>query len=487
MAIAPEARVNTLRSGLIIGDQLVEHTSAGTMEHVNPATGKVQKEFAVASVADVDAAVNAARTALPEWRRWAPDARREVLLKLADLLKEYAEEFGVISTLEAGHLYSEYDAIYVSDWVRYYAGWADKISGESIRAYPSKGIDYSVPEPIGVAAIFVASNGPIGFCGMSGAPALAAGCTIVYKSPEAAPFSPILFAQVCQQAGIPAGVVNVVTGGPEVGDALARHPGVNKVVFTGSVPTAKKLQAAAAESVTPLLLELGGKSANIVFPDADLVKSCMLASRFTGNAGQGCTLPTRLLVHEDVYDEVVEGVIANVTKLTAGDPFNPKTTLGPIINEVSLRRIEGLVDRAVASGAAKLLTGGHRLGGELADGYFYAPTVLGDVDPYSEIAQNEVFGPVLCVTRFSSEDEAVKIANATNFGLAAYVQTNDMARAHRMIDALESGSVHINGSGPGPVSPSSPFGGVKQSGYGRQGGVDGIREFISIKNVLINV
>lgn len=486
MAIAPEARVNTLRSGLIIGDQFIEHTSAGTMEHVNPATGKVQKEFAVASVADVDAAVAAARAALPEWRRWSPDARRDVLLKLADLLTERAGEFGVISTLEAGHLYSEYDVLYVADWVRYYAGWADKISGESIRAFPATGLDYSIPEPIGVAAIFVASNGPIGFCGMSGAPALAAGCTIVFKSPELAPFSPVLFTQVCQQAGIPAGVVNVLTGGPEVGDALARHPGVNKIVFTGSVPTAKKLQAAAAESVTPLLLELGGKSANIVFPDADLSRSCLLAARFTGNAGQGCTLPTRLLVHEDVYDEVVEGVLGHVSQMVAGDPFDPKTTLGPIINEASINRIQGLVDRAVSSGAAKLLTGGHRLGGELADGFFYAPTVLGDVDPYSEIAQNEIFGPVLCVTRFSSEEEVVKIANATHFGLAAYVQTKDMGRAQRMIAALESGSVHINGSGPGPVSPSSPFGGVKQSGYGRQGGVDGLREFLSIKNVLIN-
>ena len=487
MAIAPEARVGTLRSGLVIGGELIEHTAAGSMAHVNPATGKVQKEFAVASAADVDAAVTAARAALAEWRRWSPDARRDVLLKLADLLKDYAAEFGVISTLEAGHLYSEYDARYVADWVRYYAGWADKISGESIRAYPATGLDYSIPEPVGVAAIYVASNGPIGFCGMSGAPALAAGCTIVYKSPELAPFSPVLFAQVCQQAGIPAGVVNVVTGGPEVGDALARHPGVSKIVFTGSVATAKKLQAAAAESVTPLLLELGGKSANIVFPDADLTRSCLQAARFTGNAGQGCTLPTRLLVHEDVYDQVVEGVLGHVSTLTAGDPFDPKTTLGPIISEASLNRIQGLVDRAVSSGAATLLTGGYRLGGELAGGYFYAPTILGDVDPYAEIAQHEIFGPVLCVTRFSSEEEAVKIANATQFGLAAYVQTSDMARAQRMIAALESGSVHINGSGPGPVSPSAPFGGVKQSGYGRQGGVSGIREFLSVKNVLINV
>ena len=486
MVIAPEARVGMLRSGLIIGDQFVEQPGSGFMEHVNPANGKVQKEFAVAGRDEVDAAVAAARAALPGWRRWQPDARRDVLNRLADLLVEHAQELGVVCTLETGGIFSEYNARYVADWLRYYAGWADKITGSSVRAYPAAGLDYTLPRPIGVAAIFVASNGPLGFCGMSGAPALAAGCTVVIKSPELAPFSPVRFGQLCQQAGIPAGVVNVIAGGPETGDALARHPGVDKIVFTGGAPTARKLQAAAAENLTPLLTELGGKSANIVFPDADLDRSCLLGSRFTGNAGQGCTLPTRLLVHQAVYDQVVEGLLGQVAKVVVGDPFDPRVTMGPVISEASLNRILGMTGAAVASGAARLLAGGRRLGGELADGFFVEPTVLGDVDPYADIAQQEVFGPVLCVSRFSAEEEAVQIANATSYGLAAYVQTRDISLAHRMIDALEAGSVHINGSGPGPVSPASPFGGVKDSGYGRQGAVEGLREFLSIKNVLIN-
>ncbi|MBL7496649.1 aldehyde dehydrogenase [Frankia sp. CNm7] len=487
MAIAPQDRVKTLRSGLVIGDQFVEHPAAGFMEHVNPATGKVQKEFAIASRDDVDAATAAARAAFVDWRRWQPDARRDVLNRLADLMDQNAQEFGVICTLEVGSPFSEYNARYVADWLRYYAGWADKISGETIRAYPSTGLDYTVPEPVGVVGLIVPGNGPLGFCGMGGAPALAAGCTLVIKTPEVAPFSPVLFAQLAQQAGIPAGVVNVVTGGPDVGDALVRHPDIAKIVFTGGTATARKLQAACAETLKPMVMELGGKSANIVFPDADLARSSQLAARFTGNAGQGCTLPTRLMVHESVYDEVVEGLLGHVAKVVVGDPFDPATTMGPVINGAAVNRILGMVDRAATSGAGKVLTGGGRVGGELAGGFFVEPTVLGDVDPTSQIAQEEVFGPVLCVIRFGSEEEAVRIANSTGFGLAAYAQTNDMARAHRLVQALEAGSVHINGSGPGPISPAHPFGGIKQSGYGRQGGLEGIREFLHTKNVLINV
>jgi aldehyde dehydrogenase (NAD+) len=308
----------------------------------------------------------------------------------------------------------------------------------------------------------------------------------VVKTPELAPFSAATFGEICLEAGLAPGVVNIIHGGPDIGEALIRHPGVDKVSFTGGTATAKKLQVACADTLTPLVMELGGKSANIVFDDADIERSISLASRFTGSSGQGCSLPTRLLVQDTVYDQVVAGVVDRVEKVVVGDPFDPKTTMGPVISENACSRILRMIEDGVRDGAS-LLTGGRRLDGPLAEGSFLSPTVLGDVDPASPIAQDEIFGPVLCVTRFHDESEAVSIANGTPYGLAAYVQTTSFPRAQRMIHALEAGNVHINGSGPGPVSPSSPFGGVKQSGYGRQGGIEGLREFISTKNVLINI
>jgi aldehyde dehydrogenase (NAD+) len=478
-------RSAALSTEMLIGERWVSESEGGTMEHVNPATGKVQKSFPVASVGEVDQAVRAARQAFKEWRRWQPDKRRDVLREVARLLVERAEEIGVVCTLENGGLNSPFNALHVAEWYEYYAGWADKISGESIRAFPSAGLDYTVPEPVGVVAVLIAWNGPLGFCGMAGAAALAAGCCLVIKSPEQAPFSPVKFAQICLDAGIPPGVVNLVAGGPDVGDALIRHPDINKVTFTGGTQTAKKLQAACAETLTPLVMELGGKSANIVFEDCDLDRAIASAARFTGNNGQGCSLPTRLLVQDSVYDQVVGGVVDLIEKVVVGDPFEIGVTMGPVISEQACNRMLDMIRGAVDDGA-KLLTGGERLGGALANGFFLAPTILGDVDIHSYIAQEEIFGPVLCVSRFSSEEEAVEMANATRYGLAAYVQTRDFGRAQRLIESLEAGNVQINSSGPGPVSPASPFGGVKQSGYGRQGSIEGIREFLSVKNVLIN-
>jgi aldehyde dehydrogenase (NAD+) len=478
-------RSDVLSTQMLIGEHWVDVSEGGAMDHVNAATGKVQKSFPIASIGEVDRAVRAARGAFADWRRWEPDRRRDVLRRVAQLLRERASEIGVVCSLENGAVYSPFNALHTAEWYDYYAGWADKITGEKIRAYPSAGLDYTIPEPVGVIAALITWNGPLGFCGMAVAPALAAGCCVVIKSPELAPFSPVEFAKICREAGIPPGVVNVVAGGPDVGDALIRHPGIDKVTFTGGTQTAKKLQAACADTLTPLVMELGGKSANIVFDDADRARSIALAARFTGNNGQGCSLPTRLLVQDTVYDEVVEGVVALAEQVVVGDPFENGVSMGPVISRDACNRILGMVSDAVAGGA-KLLTGGERLGGSLADGYFIPPTILGEVDPQAPIAQEEIFGPVLCAIPFSDEAEAVSIANATRFGLAAYVQTNSFARGQRMIDVLEAGTVQINSSGPGPVSVASPFGGVKHSGYGRQGSIEGIREFISFKNVLIN-
>ncbi len=482
-----EDRTTVLESGLLIGDRWVRTTEGGTMDHVNPATGKAHKTFATASGGEVDEAVAAARAALPAWRRWKPDARRDVLLRLAQLIARDTKEIGAISALESGNLYSDLVGSYVAEWFRYYAGWADKISGESIDPYPFGGIDYTVPEPVGVVGLIVTWNGPLGFCGMGGAPALAAGCCLVIKSPELAPFSPVTFGRLCLEAGLPPGVVNVVTGGPDVGNTLVSHPGVDKISFTGGTATARKLHAACSATLKPMVMELGGKSANVVFADADIDNVITLSSRFTNNAGQGCSMPTRLLVERPVYDRVLDGVVAKAGAVVAGDPFDPTVTMGPVISAGAADRILGLIDRAQSSGAGTLATGGHRIGGALADGFFIEPTVFADVDNRSEIAKEEIFGPVLCVMPFDDEDEAVALANDTPYGLAAYAHTSDMSRARRLVRDLVAGNVHINGTGPGPLSPASPFGGVKQSGYGRQGSRLGIAEFLDIKNVYFNI
>ena len=482
-----EDRTEVLESGLLIGDRWVRESEGGTMDHVNPANGRAHKRFAVASVNEVDQAVAAARAALPGWRRWKPDARRDVLLRLAGLIAEHTKAIGAISALESGNIYSDFVGTYVAEWFRYYAGWADKISGESVDPYPFGGVDFTVPEPVGVVGLIVTWNGPLGFCGMGGAPALAAGCCLVIKSPELAPFSPVTFGRLCLEAGIPPGVVNVITGGPEVGSALVSHPGVDKISFTGGTVTARKLQAACAATLKPMVMELGGKSANLVFADADIDAAIALSSRFTNNAGQGCSMPTRLLVERPVYERVLEGVVQRAQAVVAGDPFDAGVTMGPVISRGAVDRILGIIDAAATSGAGRLVTGGHRMGGALAEGFFVEPTVFADVDNRSPIAQEEIFGPVLCVIPFDDEDEGVALANDTQYGLAAYAQTGSMARARRLIRDLVAGNVHINGTGPGPVSPASPFGGVKQSGYGRQGGRLGLYEFLDVKNVYFNI
>jgi aldehyde dehydrogenase (NAD+) len=482
-----EDRTHVLESGLLLGDRWVTDSAGGSMEHVNPATGKPHKTFAIASVDEVDEAVAAAREAFKTWRRWKPDARREVLRRLSGLLADYTSEIGAIAALESGNLYSEFVGSYVAEWFRYYAGWADKISGESVEPYPFDGVDFTVPEPIGIVGLIVTWNGPLGFCAMGGAPALAAGCCLVIKSPELAPFSPVTFGRLCLEAGIPPGVVNVVTGGPDVGHALVSHPGIDKISFTGGTATARKLQETCAATLKPMVMELGGKSANLVFADADLDTAVMLSSRFTNNAGQGCSMPTRLLIERPVYEHVLDGVVERATAVVAGDPFDPNVTMGPVISAGAVERILGVVDRAQQASAGRLVLGGHRIGGDLADGFFIEPTVFADVDNRSDIAQNEIFGPVLCVMPFDDEEEAVALANGTTFGLAAYAHTNDMRRARRLIRDLDAGNVHINGTGPGPLSPASPFGGVKQSGYGRQGSRLGLYEFLDIKNVYLNI
>jgi len=480
------ARVQELAArGHLIGAGHSTGASGGVYRHHNPATGVVQAEVALAGAAEVDDAVSAARNARATWCAVPMAERMAILHRLADLLDAHDDEACAINALDNGTPISGMrSGAYTAAWTRYYAGWIDKLDGEVVPV-AGDALDVVVPEPYGVVGAIVPWNGPMMGMGQKAVPALAAGNTVVVKPPELAPFGALRFAELALEAGLPPGVLNVAVGGPAAGDALVRHPGVDKVSFTGGCATARLVMAAAAETLTPLTFELGGKSANIVFPDADLDVAVSMAAMLGAVllSGQGCALPTRLYVHDDVYDAVVARVVAQIEAVRVGDPFDPSVLMGPVVNAAACERILGVIARAIDEGAGTLLTGGRKLDGDLADGYFVAPTVFGDVNHDSSLAREEIFGPVLSVLRFHDEDEVIAKANDSDFGLSAYVHTRDGARARRVARQLEVGTVIVNGF-PG-MSPGAPFGGVKQSGFGREGGRAGIEEFVRRKNIVL--
>jgi aldehyde dehydrogenase (NAD+) len=477
-------RTDLLRAGLLIGDSWLEQASGGELEHVNPTTGLPQKTFPLAGRAEVDAAVEAAREALPAWRRVAPAERRRILFRLAELIRERGEELITISMLECGIPSTMARAAITADWVEHAAGWSERLYGDVIPTGPPL-FDYTTREPIGVVAVLLTWNAPLNSLGLTVAPPLAAGCTVVLKPSELAPFTALRFGALCQEAGIPPGVVNVLAGAGETGAALVGHSGADKISFTGGRATAQKIAARCAETLKPALFELGGKSANIVFEDADQDEALRTTLVFTARTGQGCTIPSRLLIQSSIYDEFVEKAAAAARAVRVGDPFAPETEMGPVISRLACERILGMVERAGGEGA-RIVAGGQRSDGELANGFFIEPTVLADVDNSSELGREEVFGPVLAAMRFEDENEALALANDSIYGLAAYVHTRDISRALRFADALEAGSVGING-GTVPGGPMAPFGGTKQSGYGKVGGLAGVLEFTRTKNVQIKL
>jgi aldehyde dehydrogenase (NAD+) len=474
-------------SGLLIGDEWLEKGSGGTFDHRYPGTGQIQAQVALAGVDEIDAAVTAAKAALPAWRAMRADVRRDLLARLAVTIEEHAEEFASLTIRENGTpaATAAWNPAMSRDWFAYYAGWADKIEGSTIPTFPVEGFSYTRAEPYGVVGIITTWNGPLILLGMKVAAALAAGNCVVLKPHELTPFASLRFAQLALEAGLPAGVLNVVPGGPEAGDRLVRHPDVGKVSFTGGPGVAKEIIKASHEVIKPLSLELGGKSANLLFADANLDLAVPFAVNFSivAATGQGCALGTRLVVEDSIYDEVIERVTSYLGMLKVGDPQQADTIIGPVITEASCNRIVGMIDDAVQTGAGRLVTGGSRIGGDLADGYFVEPTVFADVDVQSTIAQQEVFGPVLCMMKFSDEEEAIRIANATTYGLAALIQSNDLRRVHYLASQLEAGSIWVNGFPM--MAPASPFGGYKQSGYGREGGKPGLDEFLQVKNVYV--
>ena len=454
--------------------------------HLDPVSGEPLRTWTLAGPSEVDSAAETASRAQTQWAELSPAERRDKLLALADTMVSDADTLAGMVSLEMGMplRMSRAGVRAAVEWFRHYAGHADKIDGVVPSVGPTRAaLDYTRYKPYGVVAAIIPWNGPVVALALKVAPALAAGNAVVVKPSEFAPFSSLYFASLVTAAGLPAGVVNVVAGGPDVGARLCAQPDIKLISFTGGAAAGREVSQAASVRHLPTILELGGKSASLVFPDVDIDKVAKL-SAFMGiaqNSGQGCFLPTRLLVQRSIYDRMLDGVVAEANRFRLGDPFDPATTMGPVVNAVARDRILGIIDAARRRGDGRLAYGGASATGDLAGGNFIQPTIFAEVDPESPLAQNEVFGPVLSVMAFDDESEAVSIANNSRYGLAGYVWTADLGRAHRVAEALDAGYISVNGMAALP--PAAPFSGWKESGHGVEGGRHGLHEYLRIKNV----
>jgi acyl-CoA reductase-like NAD-dependent aldehyde dehydrogenase len=457
---------------------------------MNPATGEQLADVPDATPADVDRAVAAARRSFESgaWRGLDASRRERVLWRIGELIEKNQEELAALESLNTGKTFREAvrgDLPSAADMFYYYSGWARKIQGETI---PVDGnfLNYTLREPVGVAGLITPWNYPLLLAAWKVAPALAAGCSIVLKPSELTPFTTFKLAEYCLEAGVPEGVVNVVTGyGGTAGEALARHMDVDKISFTGSIRTARTLMRAAGESnLKRLTLELGGKSPNIIFPDADLDRA--LKAAFWGiyaNKGEVCSAGSRLLVHEKIHDEFIEKLAARARRMKVGDPLDPATEMGAQISQVQLDRILRYIESGRAEGA-EIVCGGRRdAEGEKARGFFIRPTIFRNVQPQMKIAQEEIFGPVLAALKFCDAEEAARIANSTIYGLAAAIWTRDIGLAHRLAQDIKAGSVWINSYNC--FDSASPFGGYKQSGFGREMGAHALEAYTQIKSVWV--
>ncbi len=481
------ARPQVRQTQCFIGGKWVPAASGKTFETIHPATEEVIAEVAEGDAADIDAAVEAARDQFDggEWSRMDARDRGILMYKLADLIEQEADELAALETLDNGKPIRDSraaDIPLVIDCLRYYAGWADKIQGATI---PVRGeyFTYTRREPVGVVGQIIPWNFPALMVAWKWGPALAAGCTIVMKPAEQTPLTCLRMARLAQKAGIPDGVINVVPGyGPTAGAALTKHPGVDKIAFTGEGSTAKIIQRSALETMKRCTFELGGKSPNIVFADADM-ESAVEGAHFGlyFNQGQCCCAGSRLFVEERVHDEFVDRLQAKNKVRKLGDPFDPATEQGPQVDKAQFDKILSYVEAGKKEGA-KLVTGGKRFGDA---GYYIEPTLFTGVQDNMKIATDEIFGPVMSVLKFKNVDEIVQRANRTNFGLAAAVWSRDIAKAHKLAAGIRAGTVWINCYDV--FDAGAPFGGFKESGIGRELGEAGLNNYTETKTVTVSL
>ncbi|RWH82708.1 MAG: aldehyde dehydrogenase family protein [Mesorhizobium sp.] len=469
----------------------VDARSGRTMETRNPATGAVIATVPRGDRQDVELAVAAARKAFDgPWSRYKPYERQVLLLRIADLFEKHWEEISRSDTTDMGMpiVRTRANRNRVIGMLRYYAGMATSLHGETIEnSLPGEIVSFTRKEPVGVVGAIIPWNAPTAASIWKIGPALATGCTVVLKPSEEAPLTPLLIAELMNEAGVPPGVVNIVTGtGAEAGAALAEHMGVDKIVFTGSTATGQSIVRASAGNLKRVSLELGGKSPVIVCADADLDKAVPVAAMSVfANSGQICIAGSRLFVERVIHDEFVERLAAYAKSLRIGDGIDPATEIGPLVSEKQLQRVALYLEAGTAEGAT-LVTGGTRLmEGELAAGNFVAPTVFAGVSDDMKIAREEIFGPVISALPFDTLDEAIERANSTPYGLAAGVFTRNVATAHQLSRRIRAGSVWVNTYHV--IDPAMPFGGYKMSGYGREGGAEHLDEYLNTKGVFIKI
>src|SRR4051812_49061218 len=479
------SRVKIEPGRLLINGQWAE--SSKSFDTTNPATGEVLTHVAEASAADVDRAVQAARQAFEDqaggWRKLSASERGRLIWKLADLVEKNIEELAELETLDNGKpiFESRYvDLPMVIDVLRYYAGLATKIHGETVNTFEAA-FTYTLREPVGVVGAIIPWNFPLLLASWKLGPALACGNTVVLKPAEQTPLSALRFGQLALEAGLPAGVLNIITGGPEAGAALVQHPLVDKIAFTGSTAVGKEIMRSASYSLKRVTLELGGKSPNIVFADSDIDQAVKGAINgiFYGK-GEVCNAGSRLFVERGVHDQFVEKLVARTKKLRPGDPFDPKTRLGAIVSEKQMQTVMNYIDAGKKDGA-QLIAGGNRVNVDGGKGFFIEPTVFGGVKNNMRIAQEEIFGPVLATLTFDDVDEVAALANENVYGLAAAIWTRDIKRAHLLSKRLRAGTVWINTYGL--MDAALPFGGYKQSGFGRELGIHAIEHYTELKTV----
>ena len=487
--LSSEARAFLARpKKLYIGGQFIDATDGEMFETEDPALGTRITQVPSAGKLDVDRASGAAREAFEKrWRNIAPAQRSAYLLKLADLITQNSEELAQLEAYDTGKplAMAKGDMWYAAEIYRYYSGWATKLSGKSfdlsLQTDPYHCL--TLREPIGVVAGIIPWNYPFVLASWKVAPALAAGCTMILKPAEETPLTALRLAELCEEAGLPHGVLNVLTGlGETTGAALVQSNDIDKVTFTGSLEVGKKIVQAAAGNLKRVTLELGGKSPSVIFADADL-DSAIPAAAFSvfHNTGQVCCAGSRLYVEKKVFDRVVEGIGGRAKQLRLGAAFNPESEIGPLMSAVQLNRVESFVNEGAQAGA-DILVGGKHVGDR---GYFYEPTILLNTSPAMRVQREEIFGPVLCAMSFESTEEIPAVANQTRYGLAATIWTRDISKALRLAKTLNAGAVWINCAEA--FDPNLPWGGVKESGWGRELGQEGVEAFTELKAITVKL